>query len=108
MPGTGIATPHVPLVSFDTKAWTVLDASVYAPIAPQLPSELQETVLTTAPAPVLIDAKPGTSMAVPQVPSAWADETKKTLATALETAIVKKALGSRNRLDRWESALPNS
>jgi hypothetical protein len=65
-------------------------------------------VLTATPAPVLIDAKPGTSMAVPQVPLAWADETKKTLATALETAIVKKARGSRNCLDRLESALPSS
>jgi hypothetical protein len=80
---------------------------VYPPIAPQLPSELHETVLTTAPAPVLIDAKPGTSIAVPQVPSAWADETKKTLAMALETAIVKKTRGSRNCLDRWDCALPS-
>src|SRR5689334_8478813 len=69
VPGSSLAVPQVPFRSPATNACSRPEPSAYPPPAAQLPADAHDTELATAPPPALRAAVPGTSCAVPQVPS---------------------------------------
>ncbi len=68
-PGTAIAVPHLPFTSLTTNACRARVPFVAYPPAAQLPAEAHDTEWTSAYPPRFSDPKPGTSIAVRQVPA---------------------------------------
>lgn len=67
-PSTPVANPHDPSTSFTRKDCVLPVASLYEPLAPQLPLETQEIVCIDESSPLLSDPNPGIGSGVPHLP----------------------------------------